>query len=289
MDSGIRASRAFLLPGRRAARRWDLSALSHRKTRAELFSLNELPVFLCKLTLTFSWRDHATHNHSLSHFITLITPPPGIDHIMIVLHIQLKHFQRTRKANIFPLLTKINTKNPKVLHFPTFFFHGGLWKPRKVKHFWSQPSKAELAKGLKDVCPPGKVNFVRGVSRAPRCISPLLASVLFDDSERQRPHTFYPAHFLDEEGKFVKRDAFLPFSAGLWVQMWLPVKAQTICTWWLDILGFCFGFFWWLWATVTNCVPSLDCKGRGLKFRKKGGLIVVIIGRNLLHPSKIKF
>uniref|UniRef100_A0A3Q3X681 Uncharacterized protein n=1 Tax=Mola mola TaxID=94237 RepID=A0A3Q3X681_MOLML len=45
-------------------------------------------------------------------------------------------------------------------------------------------------------------------------VYPLLASVLFDESEWEHPHSFYPAHFLDKEGNFVKRDAFLPFSAG---------------------------------------------------------------------------
>ncbi|XP_005753175.1 cytochrome P450 2K1-like [Pundamilia nyererei] len=32
--------------------------------------------------------------------------------------------------------------------------------------------------------------------------------------EWERPHSFHPAHFLDNEKKFVKRDAFIPFSAG---------------------------------------------------------------------------
>ncbi|XP_060119043.1 cytochrome P450 2K6-like [Heteronotia binoei] len=45
-------------------------------------------------------------------------------------------------------------------------------------------------------------------------IIPLLYSVLFDESEWEKPFQFYPEHFLDSEGKFVKRDAFLPFSAG---------------------------------------------------------------------------
>uniref|UniRef100_A0A8C6WPX2 Cytochrome P450 2K1-like n=1 Tax=Neogobius melanostomus TaxID=47308 RepID=A0A8C6WPX2_9GOBI len=42
----------------------------------------------------------------------------------------------------------------------------------------------------------------------------VLASVLYDENEWEKPHSFYPAHFLDQDGKFVKRDAFMPFSAG---------------------------------------------------------------------------
>ncbi|XP_068605731.1 cytochrome P450 2K1-like [Brachionichthys hirsutus] len=42
----------------------------------------------------------------------------------------------------------------------------------------------------------------------------LLSSVLFDESEWESPHTFNPSHFLDKEGRFIRRDAFLPFSAG---------------------------------------------------------------------------
>ncbi|XP_070816719.1 cytochrome P450 2J6-like [Chaetodon trifascialis] len=45
-------------------------------------------------------------------------------------------------------------------------------------------------------------------------IMPNLTSVLFDKTEWETPDSFNPGHFLNAEGKFVKREALLPFSAG---------------------------------------------------------------------------
>ncbi|XP_063771198.1 cytochrome P450 2K1-like [Pseudophryne corroboree] len=45
-------------------------------------------------------------------------------------------------------------------------------------------------------------------------IVPLLESVLYDKTQFQKPDSFYPEHFLDSNGGFVKNAAFMPFSAG---------------------------------------------------------------------------
>ncbi|KAM4771245.1 cytochrome P450 2K4-like [Rhinophrynus dorsalis] len=45
-------------------------------------------------------------------------------------------------------------------------------------------------------------------------IIPLLESVLYDKTQFEKPDTFYPEHFLDSDGKFIKKAAAIPFSAG---------------------------------------------------------------------------
>lgn len=41
-----------------------------------------------------------------------------------------------------------------------------------------------------------------------------LSSVLKDETVWEKPNEFYPEHFLNADGQFVKPEAFLPFSAG---------------------------------------------------------------------------
>lgn len=43
---------------------------------------------------------------------------------------------------------------------------------------------------------------------------PLLSSVLLDKTQWETPDEFNPNHFLDADGNFVKKKAFLPFSTG---------------------------------------------------------------------------
>ncbi|XP_044146831.1 cytochrome P450 2K6-like [Bufo gargarizans] len=45
-------------------------------------------------------------------------------------------------------------------------------------------------------------------------VIPLLTSVLYDKDHFAKADEFYPDHFLDSSGNFVRKEAFMPFSAG---------------------------------------------------------------------------
>ncbi|XP_077147712.1 cytochrome P450 2A10-like [Ranitomeya variabilis] len=45
-------------------------------------------------------------------------------------------------------------------------------------------------------------------------VIPLLTSVLYDKDHFEKADEFYPEHFLDSSGNFVRKEAFIPFSAG---------------------------------------------------------------------------
>uniref|UniRef100_A0A8C1V8J5 Cytochrome P450 2J6-like n=2 Tax=Cyprinus carpio TaxID=7962 RepID=A0A8C1V8J5_CYPCA len=45
-------------------------------------------------------------------------------------------------------------------------------------------------------------------------VLPMLKPILEDKNEYHSPYEFNPAHFLDEDGKFLKKENFIPFSIG---------------------------------------------------------------------------
>uniref|UniRef100_A0A8C0BFA0 Cytochrome P450 2J6 n=1 Tax=Buteo japonicus TaxID=224669 RepID=A0A8C0BFA0_9AVES len=62
-------------------------------------------------------------------------------------------------------------------------------------------------------------------------IMPNITSVLYDPEQLETPQRFNPGHFLDKEGNFVPREAFLPFSAGKYIYCPspLPSAGHRVC------------------------------------------------------------
>ncbi|XP_071392680.1 cytochrome P450 2J2-like [Centroberyx affinis] len=85
-------------------------------------------------------------------------------------------------------------------------------------------------------------------------ILPTLHSVLHDESVWETPHSFNPQHFLDQDGKFRKREAFLPFSAGKRACPGEPLARMELFLFFTSLLQR-FSF-----SAPTGEEPSLDFK-----------------------------
>ncbi|CAJ0922689.1 unnamed protein product [Ranitomeya imitator] len=76
-------------------------------------------------------------------------------------------------------------------------------------------------------------------------IVPNLTSVLKDKSIWKKPFQFYPEHFMDSEGNFVKNEVFIPFSAGRRICVGEPLARMNL-----------FIFFTSLLQHFEFCIPD---------------------------------
>ncbi|XP_041862602.1 cytochrome P450 2J2-like [Melanotaenia boesemani] len=100
-------------------------------------------------------------------------------------------------------------------------------------------------------------------------ILPTLDSVLHDETMWETPNTFNPQHFLDQDGKFRRREAFLPFSAGKRVCPGEQLAKMELFLFFTSLLQR-FSF-----SAPAGEQPSLECNLGGLRNPKPYRLCAV--------------
>uniref|UniRef100_A0A3B5LMX5 Uncharacterized protein n=1 Tax=Xiphophorus couchianus TaxID=32473 RepID=A0A3B5LMX5_9TELE len=96
-----------------------------------------------------------------------------------------------------------------------------------------------------------------------------LHSVLHDESMWETPHSFNPEHFLDQDGKFRKREAFMPFSAGKRVCLGEQLARMELFLFFTSLLQR-FKF-----SPLAGEQPSLECRMAAVRSPKPYRLCAV--------------